>query len=128
MKQKSNPFVVFAALASFAFTLGVFAPVRALAARGDTTNFASLRQDRADRKPSAAKLVRIEGALTCDLGLENTGKSCELRLHETGSDRIYNLIEASAAMRLYQDGNRNVMIEGQLAGTETISVKVARTL
>jgi hypothetical protein len=107
--------------------IAVFASAPAYASRGDMTNFAALRQDREIRSP-AAKLVRIEGALSCTLEAENTGKGCELKLQENGSGRMYNLIEAKSAMRLFQDGKKNVLIEGRLAGAETIEVKSAQTL
>lgn len=119
------------------YTLGFFSALivaataaPAYASRGEIANFASLRherQDRQERSPSA-KLIRVEGELSCALDAANTGKGCELKLTENGSGQIYNLIEAATAMRLFQDGNKNVLIEGRLAGTETIEVKSAQTL
>jgi hypothetical protein len=105
-------------------SLTVTAP--AFATRGDMTNMAAIRHDTENEK--RIKIVRIEGALSCDLGAENSGQGCELKLHETGTGRTYNLIEARGAMQLYQGGNKNVIIEGRLADAETIEVRTAQNL
>jgi hypothetical protein len=97
--------------------------------RGDMSNYGTIRHEIGAREPAATEnLVRINGILSCDLGSANTGQACELKLKENGSGRIYNLADSAAAMRLFQDGKKNVQIEGRLAGNETIEVKTAQTL
>ena len=72
--------------------------------------------------------MRIEGALSCNLGSDNNDQGCALKIEEAGTGKIFNLVEASNAMRLFQDGSRKVAIEGTLADAETIQVKNAQTL
>ncbi len=93
--------------------------------RGDGSNMAAVRHDGEDNK---IKLVRIEGALSCDLGAENDGQSCDLKLHESKTGRTYNLVQAKSAMQLYQDGTKNVAIEGRLEDSETLEVRKAQSL
>ena len=107
-------------------SLQIAAP--AFAINGDFSNMAVIRHDSQNTAPVLSDLIRIEGALSCNLGATNGGQGCDLKLTENKTGRIFNLIEARTAMRLYQDGNKNVIIEGRLAGAETIEVKEARTL
>jgi hypothetical protein len=97
----------------------------AFAVRGEGVNMSVIRHETANR---TIKLVRIEGNLSCNLGAENNGQGCELKLQEAKTGRIFNLVEAANAMRLFQDGAKTVAIEGTLAGPETIQVRNASTL
>ena len=91
---------------------------------GDMTNMSMIRHEISE--PARLKLVRIEGALTCDMGSENRGEPCELQLHEAGTGKIYRLIQAQSALQLFHDGSKNVLIEGHLEGPETLQVKTAQ--
>ena len=97
--------------------------ITAFASQGEGINFAAIRQQNA----VAIKLVRMEGSLSCDLGAKNTGSGCELKF-QTKNGRVYNLTEASNAMRLFQEGSRQVAIEGQMKDSDTIQVKTAQNL
>ena len=112
--------------AALIVSLAPLAP--AYASRGaDGTNRSMIRQEIEAISPQI-KLVRIEGALSCDMGAENNGKACDLKLRESKTGHTFNLIEAKAAMQLYQGGNKNVAIEGRLEDTDTLEVRDAQIL
>jgi hypothetical protein len=113
------------AIAGMIAMIGIASPAFAFRG-GDAVNFAVIRHE--NQAPNKLKLVSIKGALSCDMGAENNGQGCSLKLRETGTNRTYNLIEADNAMRLFQDGSKSVVIEGRMADAETIEVKNARTL
>ena len=107
-------------ITSFGFAAALAMAVPALAFRdGDSTSFAAIHQD--NEVPKIA-WVQIVGSLTCNMPQENDGSPCTLKLRDAKSGRIYNLIQASSAMRLYQDGTKNVRIHGRMADPETIVV------
>lgn len=99
----------------------------AFASRGDVGNLAMVKHDLAE-PTSARASIRIEGALSCGLGGQSAGQGCELALLEAKTGRIYHLVEAKTAMQLYLDGAKNVLIEGRLESSDTISVKSAQML
>lgn len=115
-----------ALLLSAAFTLGLLAP-NAFAGRssGDGINSQIIKRELKLMAP--VERIRIEGTLSCDLGTENTGKGCELTLKEATNGKLYRLLEARSAMDLYLEGKKSVIIEGKLAGAETIEVDGARS-
>lgn len=93
---------------------------------GDMTNMSAIKQSL--DTPNSIRLVRLEGALSCDLGADSKDQGCELKLHESKTGHTYSLLEAKSAMTLYLGGNKNVIIEGRLADSDTIEVKKAQTL
>lgn len=124
MKSNIHQFIIAQFMVAMTVIAGLSAP--AFAYRGEAINLSMIRHEAAKRP--AGKLVRIEGALSCNLGTENNGQGCALRLEEAGTGKIFNLVEAANAMRLFQDGSRKVAVEGTMADAETIQVKEARTL
>lgn len=114
-------------LPALAFAGSLFTAVSVFAAAADSgINLSVLRHQ--SYNPKASKLVRIEGLLRCDLGAENNGQGCDIRILEEKTGKTFRLIEASRAMRLYQDGIKKAAIEGTMAGPDTISVNKAETL
>ena len=116
-----------ATLGALAFaSVFAFAVPSAYAMRGgEGVNLSAIRHQGATRINT--QVVRIEGALTCDFA-ENSGKGCALRIQQNGTGKIFNLVEAANAMRLFMDGSRNVAVEGTLADNETLQVKKAEML
>ena len=109
-----------------AFTMVAFSAVPAFANRGDATNVAAIRQENLAK---GVKLVRIEGALSCDFGNSgNNGQGCELKILENNTGNTFSLIQAQNAMRLYLDGSKSVAIEGTPVDAQTIQVSSAEIL
>ena len=101
----------------------LLSPAIAVMREVDTT-FVSLRQ--AERAAQQESQVKINGALACPLAAENTGEGCNLTLRDSRTGRTYRLSNANGAMRLYQNGTKNVTIEGTLADGQTIQVATAQ--
>src|SRR3954462_8777856 len=70
----------------------------------------SLWQELGARNPAS---VQVKGRLICDLGAENNGQPCSLKIEEEGTSRVFRLRNGSSAMRLFFDGARRATIEGQ---------------
>ncbi len=64
------------------------------------------------RNQFQADLVKVQGSLSCAMAAENNGQPCTLKIKEDNTGRIFELSNTSQLMRFYQDGVRNVMIEG----------------
>lgn len=88
----------------------------AFAAKGDVMTTATVRQE------NRTSVIRIEGTLTCNMGTQNSGEGCALKIREAKSGKTYDLANGNVAMRLFNSGSRNVAIEGSLIDAETISV------
>jgi len=103
-------------------TVALFS-VPAFAVRnGDVTN-ASIRQEmRLDSK------IKMQGALTCNLGAENNGQACALRIKDKTTGKTFNLVENKAAMRLFHEGYTQVSITGTMYDSQTIQVAEVNAL
>lgn len=86
-----------------------------------------------DREPAAVNRMQardimqttaVTGALVCELKPENTGEPCTLKITANNSGRIYEIKDSNTAMRLYQDGIRNVRAEGKTRGPYLIVNKI----
>lgn len=88
--------------------------------------------DIGDRRPATLEnaLVTVRGKLVCDLGSQNTGQPCALRIEEDGTGRVYQLSSSEALMRIYfVDGARRASVEGQRSSdSDSITVKHATAL
>jgi hypothetical protein len=88
--------------------------------------------DIGDRRPSSTEetLVTIQGKLICDMGTQNNGQPCALRIEEDGTGRVFVLSGSDSLMRLYfVDGARRATVEGQRSGDSNgITVKRATAL
>jgi len=123
--MKSKIMIVAWAVCACATSALTAAP--AWASRGaDGANTAMVRHE--TDEATTFKWVRVEGDLSCDMGAENNGQSCDLKLHESKTGRTYNLVSAKLAMKLFQSGGKSVVIEGRLEDSETLEVKNARSL
>lgn len=102
-----------------ALTLGTLVAAPALANDRDVS-IAILRQmERRNR-------ITLTGELTCRMAESNDGRPCELKFTESETRRRYELTNADGAMRLYQSGQANVVLEGELRGDDTLAVAEAR--
>ena len=117
-------FIMIAVMVIAQITQVAFFSVPAFASRGDAVNLSTIRHESSIR----SKLVRIEGALSCEMAAINSGAGCSLRILDNKSGQTFNLIEANNAMRLYQDGNTKVAIEGTMSDSQTIQVRKAEIL
>jgi len=86
-----------------------------------------------DREPAAVNRMQardimqtttVTGSLACQLKAENTGEACTLKITAQDSGRIYEITGSKTAMRLYQDGTRNVRVEGKTRGPYLIVNKI----
>lgn len=85
---------------------------------GDT-GVVNARQDRAISATRAG--LKIQGELSC--AYVSNGEPCSLKLTEKGTGAVYELVGSSAqAMRLLNDGQKSVAIEGRAAGEHAITV------
>jgi hypothetical protein len=99
--------------------LGTLAAAPALANDRDVS-IAILRQmERRNR-------ITVSGELTCTMPETNDGRPCALKFTENGTGRNYELTNADGAMRLYQNGQANVVLEGELRDGDTLAVAEAR--
>lgn len=77
----------------------------------------------------APRMIRVEGALICDLANSNSGQTCSLQIVEAKSGRTYSLVPSELSgfmMRMYHSGSKLVAIEGTLAGADAIHVHECR--
>ena len=101
--------------------------------------FAADRGDRerpsvGDREPAAVtrmqqttsdrKAESLLGTLGCDQGAENTGAACQLKLTERDSGRTFDIRGSNDAMRLFNDGKREVAVEGHASGDQLRVLKI----
>jgi hypothetical protein len=102
------------------FALGTLAAAPVLANERDVT-IALLRQaERRDR-------ITLAGELTCTMAADlNDGRPCALKFTEAGTGRSYALTNAAPAMRLFQNGQANVVIEGEMRDNGTVAVAEVR--
>ena len=70
------------------------------------------------RDPSS--LTQVIGALSCNLGEENMGQACVLKITESKSGKILTIQNESEAMKLYFSGTKQAQIEGTMIDNETI--------
>jgi hypothetical protein len=86
-----------------------------------------------DREPAAVTRMQsrdimethaISGTLICHQNESNTGEACKLQLTETKTGRIYEVSGSNSAMRLYNDGIREVQVEGKTRGPYLIVNKI----
>src|SRR4051812_27653899 len=87
----------------FGVQVSVLAFFAAMAFGAPEQSIGSLRQELGTSNPAS---VLVKGRLICDLGAENNGQPCSLRIEEDGTGRVYRLRGADSAMRLYFDGAR----------------------
>jgi hypothetical protein len=104
-----------------------FTAVPAFALQGDGTSIGAIRQELRD-EAAPIKRVSIEGNLSCMRGSLNTGQACELKLSETKTGRIYNLTQTKSAMELFENGKKQVLIEGHMTDADTLEIRNAQTL
>ena len=79
-----------------------------------------------DREPASvtrlnsgsAPKSKITGTLSCEMAAENTGQACQLKLLEAGTGKQYEINGSNDAMRLFQDGKREVAIVGRPSGDQ----------
>jgi hypothetical protein len=83
---------------------------------GSDVTVASLRQERNRSN------IKIQGFLSCNMGGENNGQGCALKLKDNTTGKIFNLSNATDAMRLFVTGTKNVAVEGKLADSETLQI------
>jgi len=78
-----------------------------------------------DREPAAVTRMQardimattsISGTLDCQHKESNTGEACTLKLTASDTGRIYELSGSHSAMRLYNDGVREVQVIGKTRG------------
>lgn len=125
MKNKFFALVsIFAQTAQFLMAVPAFARETSLR---DAPMVNALRMENKDTTTA----VRIHGILLCSMGTENTGQTCELKIRENGTDRVYGISASNNGknelMRLFQAGTRQVAVEGRLAG-EAIEISKAQAL
>jgi len=66
--------------------------------------------------------LQIVGDLRCDMGEQNSGEPCEVKIKDSKTGKVFFLSRAKTAMRLYMSGTRHVTLDGRDAGSETIEV------
>ncbi len=91
------------------FGLGVLA--WAGSERGDRREPASILRSDARRD----LLGSFKGILSCEMPEENTGEACILKLTQESGD-ILTIPAHNQAMRMFQSGRTNVLIEGEKLG------------
>jgi hypothetical protein len=79
-------------------------------AYGAEQSIGNLRQELGSKDPA---VVQVSGRLICDLGTENNGQPCSIKIEEDGTGRVFRLRAADSVMRLYFDGARRATIEGR---------------
>jgi len=85
-----------------------------------------------DREPAAVTKITsgsspkstIKGTLSCEMEAENTGRPCQLKLLEADSGKSYEINGSDDAMRLFQDGKREVAIVGRTSGGQLRVVSI----
>ena len=94
----------------------------AFANSGADVSIASLRQARNGSN------FKVQGLLTCNMGTENNGQGCALRIKDKETGKVFNLSNSTDAMRLYVAGTTNVAIEGKLADSDTVQIGTVSAL
>ncbi|MGZ3689205.1 MAG: hypothetical protein ACXWP5_05340 [Bdellovibrionota bacterium] len=120
---KSIMTFVLAQFAAVALTAG-----SAFAIGGEMETLSAMKQEGIFTGRTKIKIVRVEGALSCERPMVNNGDGCVLNLRDTKSGRNFRLIEANDAQHLYSTGKKNVAVEGVMQDSETIEVKKADSL
>lgn len=85
-----------------------------------------------DREPASVTRLnaqtspktKITGTLSCEMESENTGKPCQLKLLEANTGRSYEINGSNDAMRLFQDGKREVAIVGRPSGDQLRVIEI----
>ncbi len=86
-----------------------------------------------DREPAAVNRMQardvmattsISGTLDCQQKDTNTGEACTLKLTATDTGRIYEISSSDSAMRLYNDGVREVQVIGKTRGPYLVVNKI----
>ena len=86
-----------------------------------------------DREPAAVNRMQardimattsISGTLDCQHKESNTGEACTLKLTASDTGRIYELSGSNSAMRLYNDGVREVQVIGKTRGPYLVVNKI----
>ena len=120
------------------YLLGLLAMVLTLTSQSSyallENSIAATRQDRvADQ--AREYVIQIKGMLGCETTqgltqrkLTQTNSICILKIRDRESGKIFGLIDAKAAMALYNAGSYNVLIEGILRDVNTIQIKTAQNL
>ncbi|HUP56780.1 MAG TPA: hypothetical protein VM598_04955 [Bdellovibrionota bacterium] len=95
-------------------------------AYGAEQSIGNLRQELGSKDPAS---ILVVGRLICDLGTENNGQACSIKIEEDGTGRVFRLRSAESVMRLYFDGARRATVEGRAdRDPTTIVVKGASRL
>lgn len=81
----------------------------------------TIQEFRVMRKLAERANVRIEGNLICQMGTENNGQNCDLKIQEANTGKIYRVAgnATDSTMRLFHSGTRQVALEGTLAENNT---------
>lgn len=86
--------------------------------RPESMNLAETRQESQVMAPT----VQLKGELFCNLGNENNGQSCQLKLRENTTGKVYMLNEHTPTLRLFYQGARKVAIQGTLSSDSTLNI------
>jgi hypothetical protein len=95
---------------------GILALHSALAFQGGEGTITSLRQE------LRSSDMTIEGSLACIERDKNTTDSCSLRINDKRTGKAFNLTNTQEAMKLLHAGQRDVVIQGNLADANTIKI------
>jgi hypothetical protein len=91
---------------------------------GAIAAWGSARDSERDRTPAGqasyeartAAKIDIRGDLKCPMPASNTGRSCTLEIVDRETGQTLRVVASNAAMRLYQDGQTQVVATGTVVG------------
>jgi hypothetical protein len=78
------------------------------------------------RQVDAESPVKITGNLICKMAETNNQEACKLKIQDDQTGTLYDLVEADAAMRLFQSGLKRVAVEGRRLDENRIQVLQAK--
>lgn len=67
--------------------------------------------------------VVIEGTLSCQMGEQNTGQPCELKILDKESGRSFVLVNSNTALKVYHEGIRDIKVKGFFEDYQTFRIK-----
>ena len=95
-----------------AIGLSIIAFIGSAGAReGGREPAATLRLDARD-----AARIELRGSLKCPMPESNTGHSCTLTITEVETGKVLRIVASNTAMRLFQDGQTQVVATGTVIG------------
>ena len=83
---------------------------------GEMASYAMIKQEMRNTK------IRLWGMLNCKLAGMNNGQACTLSITDTNTGKAFELENAGAAMRLFNEGTRDVVIIGRYSAENRIEV------